>query len=115
MTQLSELLKKAALGPAFNEGKFGIEKEGLRVTESGKLALTPHPTIFGNRSYNPYIQTDFSESQLELVTAPTESTQTMNRWLMAIHDVVERSLPLNEYIWPMSMPIGLPEQNVIFK
>ncbi|MDT1996525.1 bifunctional glutamate--cysteine ligase/glutathione synthetase [Carnobacterium divergens] len=113
MTQLSELLKKAALGPAFNEGKFGIEKEGLRVTESGKLALTPHPTIFGNRSYNPHIQTDFSESQLELVTAPTESTQTMNRWLMAIHDVVERSLPLNEYIWPMSMPIGLPAESDI--
>ena len=38
----------------------GLEREGLRVTPQGKLALTPHPSIFGDKLGNPYITTDFS-------------------------------------------------------
>ena len=30
-------------------GSYGIEREGLRVTNEGKLALTPHPKVFGKR------------------------------------------------------------------
>ena len=47
-------------------GHFGIEREGLRCEISGKLALTPHPEVFGEKLRNPYITTDFSESQLGL-------------------------------------------------
>jgi len=50
----------------------GIEKEGLRVLPSGHLALTPHPAALGSALTHPHITTDYSESQLELITgSPT--------------------------------------------
>ena len=45
------------------EGKFGIEREMLRVDSFGSLAQTPHP--FGD---HPHITRDFCENQIELVT-----------------------------------------------
>ena len=33
---------------------FGIEREGLRITPQGELALTPHPEAFGDKLNNPY-------------------------------------------------------------
>ena len=48
--------------------KRGIEKEGLRVAPDGTLARTPHPVALGSALTHPHITTDFSESQLELVT-----------------------------------------------
>lgn len=113
MNQMKEIIKEENLLPAFFNGTFGMEKEGLRVHPNGKLALTAHPTIFGNRSYHPYIQTDFSESQLELITPPVASITEMHNWLTAIHDVAERSLPEDELIWPMSMPVELPDEDQI--
>ena len=110
MNDIKTRIKNEKLGPAFIKGTFGLEKEGLRVTPTGDLALTDHPAIFGNRSFHPYIQTDFSESQLELITPPVESIDELYNWLAAIHDVTERSLPKDEYIWPMSMPGALPEE-----
>ena len=50
------------------QGEFGLEKENLRVDEEGRLALTPHPDELGHKLKNPYITTDFSESQVEMVT-----------------------------------------------
>lgn len=34
------------------------------------------------------------------------------RWLSAIHEVVLRSMAEDEYIFPMSMPAGLPEDQI---
>ncbi|MGX7420114.1 bifunctional glutamate--cysteine ligase GshA/glutathione synthetase GshB [Carnobacterium gallinarum] len=113
MNRLKNRIREQHLAPAFFKGTFGIEKEGLRVTETGKLALTGHPNLLGNRSYHPYIQTDFSESQLELVTPPVRTIDEMYNWLMALHDVAQRSLPESELIWPMSMPVELPEEKQI--
>ena len=50
------------------EGSFGIEWESLRVNGEGELSLTPHPEIFGDKFTNPLITTDFSESQIEIIT-----------------------------------------------
>ena len=46
----------------------GIEKESLRVRPDGTLAMTPHPPALGSALTHPHITTDFSESQLELIT-----------------------------------------------
>ena len=46
----------------------GIEKESLRVGPDGMLADTPHPAGLGSALTHPHITTDFSESQLELIT-----------------------------------------------
>lgn len=47
----------------FYSGKFGIERETLRVDIQNRLAQTPHP--FGN---DEHITRDFCENQIELVT-----------------------------------------------
>ena len=57
------------LPPARLRGmRRGIEKESLRSQADGKLALTPHPAALGSALTHPHITTDFSESQLELIT-----------------------------------------------
>lgn len=113
MKTLKENIKELEIPAAFYKAVYGVEKEGLRVLSNGELALTDHPKQFGNRSFHPYIQTDFSESQLELITPPVNSIHETHRWLSAIHEVTLRTMADDEYIWPMSMPVVLPKENDI--
>ena len=46
----------------------GIEKESLRTHSDAALALSPHPAALGSALTHPHITTDFSESQIELIT-----------------------------------------------
>ncbi|WP_427837751.1 bifunctional glutamate--cysteine ligase GshA/glutathione synthetase GshB [Actinobacillus pleuropneumoniae] len=108
--KLQQLIKTHQLGLLFQQGIFGIEKESQRIDNKGNIVTTPHPSVFGNRSYHPYIQTDFAESQLELITPPNRKLEDTYRWLSAIHEVTLRSLPDDEYIFPFSMPAGLPPE-----
>jgi len=95
-------------------GRFGLEKENVRVMVSGKMALTPHPEAFGNKLKHPYITTDFSESQIEIITPPLPSISEALGFLETLHDEV--SLHLNkvpeveEFLWPQSSPPELPEE-----
>ena len=90
------------------KGKFGLEKEHIRVDRSGKLALSPHPAVFGDKLANPYVTVDFSESQLEMITPPVESMNEALGFLETIHDIVTENLA-DELLWPQSMPPALPE------
>lgn len=110
---IKEIIKKNNLSLLFQEGSFGIEKESLRVYKDGSVVTTPHSHKFGNRSFHPYIQTDFAESQLELITPPNNKIEDTYRWLSAIHEVVQRTIPEDEYIFPLSMPAGLPPEELI--
>ena len=110
---IRQLIKQHRIERLFQQGTFGIEKESQRVYADGSIVTTEHPKTFGNRSFHPYIQTDFAESQLELITPPTKSLEDTMRWLSAIHEVVLRSLPEDEYIFPLSMPAGLPPEEQI--
>ena len=89
-------------------GSFGIECESLRAHGGGELSLTPHPVVFGDKLTNPLITTDFSESQIEIIT-PTFSTvdETFDTFLF-LSDVVNSSLPDDEYLWFQSIPCILP-------
>jgi glutamate--cysteine ligase len=101
-------------GPLLRAGRFGLEREALRVTPSGDLALTPHPAEFGDKLGHPRITVDFSESQLELITAPHPSVETAWAELAALHDEVEAVLDARgERLWPFSMPPALPDENRI--
>ena len=111
--KLQQWIKQNQLGLLFQQGSFGLEKESQRIDENGNIVTTPHPAVFGNRAYHPYIQTDFAESQLELITPPNNKLEDSLRWLSAIHEVVLRSLPEQEYIFPFSMPAGLPPESAI--
>jgi len=90
----------------------GVEKESLRVDGDGQLAMTPHPAALGSALTHPGITTDFSESQLELITAPQPSAQAVLDELQHIHQFVVRSIA-PERMWPSSMPCGLPADETI--
>jgi len=92
----------------------GIEKESLRVLPTGQLALTPHPTALGSALTHARITTDYSESQLELITGPHRDAQGCLQELTQIHQYVYRVLrDANEMLWVASMPCGLPTDETI--
>ncbi|MGL4738722.1 MAG: bifunctional glutamate--cysteine ligase GshA/glutathione synthetase GshB, partial [Cellulosilyticaceae bacterium] len=93
-------------------GNFGIEREGLRCDQKGHLAKTPHPSIFGEKLFNPYITTDFSESQVELITPVYHSIEECHQFLEALYEIVALEIG-DEYIWPQSMPCIIPEDSQI--
>ena len=94
-------------------GLFGIEWEALRVKSDGKLSLTPHPEVFGDKLKNPVVTTDFSESQIEIIT-PTFNTigEAFNTFSL-LADIVNFSLLDDEYLWFQSLPAILPYDNQI--
>ncbi|MNE40931.1 Glutathione biosynthesis bifunctional protein GshAB [compost metagenome] len=110
--KLIQLLINKKLNNDLLRGQFGLEKENVRVDQDGKLALTPHPKAFGNKMDNPYIQTDFSESQIEMITPTFGSIDETYHFIEALQDIV--SLELNgEYLWPSSNPPMLPDDQDI--
>ena len=60
MNKIEKVIKENNIGLDIKKGRFGIEKESVRVNEKGELATTPHPEIFGDKIENPYITVDFS-------------------------------------------------------
>lgn len=90
----------------------GIEKESLRVTGDGELAMTPHPDPLGSALTHPNITTDFSEAQLEFITDTHSSVEDCLDQLDEIHRYTSSVLQ-DEYLWPLSMPcmLGL-EQDI---
>ncbi|HAQ1123509.1 TPA: bifunctional glutamate--cysteine ligase GshA/glutathione synthetase GshB [Enterococcus faecium] len=111
MMNFKQLLLHVNARPFIDQARFGIEREGQRVDLAGNLAKTDHPAIFGDRAYHPYIQTDFSETQTEMITPVTDSIPELFQYLAAVYDVTARSIPKEEMIWPLSMPPALPEKD----
>ena len=89
-------------------GSFGIEWESLRAKEDGKLSLTPHPAIFGDKLTNPVITTDFSESHIEIITPTFDTIDEAYDTFSLLADLVNASLPDDEYLWFQSIPCILP-------
>ncbi|MGL5690585.1 MAG: bifunctional glutamate--cysteine ligase GshA/glutathione synthetase GshB, partial [Bacteroidales bacterium] len=94
------------------EGLFGLEKENLRITPSAELALTSHPDLFGDKTINPFITTDFSESQIEMITPPLPGIKEALGFMETIHDIVSESIG-DELLWPQSLPPLIPEEKLI--
>lgn len=90
----------------------GIEKESLRTRPDGELALTPHPAALGSALSHPHITTDFSESQLELITGTHLTVEGCLDELTRIHQFVCRAIG-EELLWAGSMPCGLPAEHEI--
>ena len=85
----------------------GIEKESLRVKPDGTLANTPHPAALGSTLTHPHITTDFSESQLELITGVHTEVESCLDELREIHQFVYRHIG-DQTLWCASMPCTLP-------
>jgi glutamate--cysteine ligase len=90
----------------------GIEKESLRVRPDGTLATTPHPAALGSALRHPHVTTDFSESQLELITGVHSHADACLKELLEIHQVVYRAIG-DELLWCASMPCRLPADDSI--
>lgn len=93
----------------------GIEKESLRSRPDGLLALTPHPAALGSALTHPHITTDYSESQLELITGVNATVDGCLDELTRIHQFTLRTLAAqsDEMLWASSMPCGLPTDETI--
>lgn len=84
----------------YYSGKFGIERETLRVDGQGRLAQTPHP--FGN---DELITRDFCENQVELVTPVCHSVDEAVEALAELDKRTREELAKNgESIWLYSNP-----------
>ena len=111
MSTLQDRLR--ALGPdALRNIRRGIEKESLRVRTDGILATDPHPPGLGSALSHPHITTDFSESQLELITGVHTGVEACLEELTRIHQVVYRNIG-DQMMWCASMPCGLPADDAI--
>ena len=105
-----------ALTPARLGGiRRGIEKESLRALPEGGLALTPHPRALGSALTHPSITTDYSESQVELITSAHARVEDCLDELTQVHQFVYRVLREqgDEMLWVSSMPCGLPTDETI--
>jgi len=92
---------------------LGLEKECIRVNSEGEIMDTPHPKRLGDKLTNPYITTDFAESQLELITKPLPSIKECYGFLETLFDVVCESLPKNEFLWEQSAPPAIRNEDDI--
>jgi glutamate--cysteine ligase len=90
----------------------GVEKESLRVRPDGALSTAPHPALLGSALTHSRITTDFSESQLELITGVHASADACMQELTEIHQVVYRAIG-DELLWCASMPCRLPSEDAI--
>ena len=103
------LLSQSSNRPLLAQGLRGVERETLRVTPQGALALTPHPIALGAALTHPQITTDYSESLLEFITPALPDIATALNQLDAIHRFAYTEMP-SELVWSQSMPSALPEE-----
>ena len=106
-------LKKIFTPYELLQGNYGIERESLRVDDGGEVSKIPHPAIFGDKISNPYITTDFSESQVEMITPPLKSPEEVYSFSNALYDITAMELNKDEYLWPQSMPSIVPSDDEI--
>ena len=106
-TALSGISTQSLLGI-----RRGIEKESLRCDTEGALVRTPHPAELGSALTHPHITTDFSESQVELITGVHAGVQSCIDELRQVQRFTFQSMG-DELLWVSSMPCKLPADDAI--
>src|SRR5699024_5379076 len=84
------------------EGKFGIERETVRIGEMAEISINPHPTSV--KENNPYITKDFAEAQNEMITPPCDSIDSAISRIEDIQQVVIGNLEKGDMLWKHSTP-----------
>lgn len=90
----------------------GIEKEGLRVDASGRIAQSDHPKALGAPLTHDEITTDYSEALLELVTPVFGSSERLLDHLGNLHRFCFAHMG-EEELWNASMPSDIPGEEAI--
>ena len=89
-----------------HDGRFGLEKESLRVSVQGSIAMTPHPRVLGSALTHPDITTDYSEALMEFITPPLPDVGAALDYLADLQAYVYTRLD-EEILWATSMPCVL--------
>ncbi|MBO73544.1 MAG: glutamate--cysteine ligase [Flavobacteriales bacterium] len=105
MKKLSDYSDFSAFKSMDPVSQIGLEKESLRVDNKG-ISKKPHPISLGSSLFNKFITTDFSESQLEIVTPPFQDKEKMINFLDDIHHFISAKID-DELIWPFSIPMAI--------
>ncbi|MCP3717884.1 glutamate--cysteine ligase [Paraburkholderia sp. CNPSo 3281] len=110
---LAQRLSVLGDGPhrgALTRGLRGIEKESLRVTRDGRLAMTPHAAALGSALTHPSLTTDYSEALIEIITPAEPDASITLAKLDELHRYVYAVLARDgEMLWNESMPGLLPD------
>lgn len=112
--KLHNVRHNPALLKALTDLKRGIEKESLRITPQGKLAMSAHPETLGSALCHHKITTDYSEALLEFITPVHSSIDGALSTLSDIHHFTYQQLQKqDELLWANSMPCQLSKADDI--
>jgi len=95
-----------------HDGRFGLEKESLRVATAGDIARTGHPRVLGSALTHPDITTDYSEALMEFITPPLAQVGQALDYLADLQAYVYQRLD-DEILWATSMPCVLAGEESI--
>lgn len=104
LDNLLAVIREENLSEQLYHSLVGLEIEEQRIDQHGRLSRQPHPSKLGSRTFHPYLQTDFTETQLEVITDPNPNIGGTLDQLDTLQTVVYRSLEGDDRIWPLSMP-----------
>jgi glutamate--cysteine ligase len=93
-------------------GSRGLERESLRVTPAGRIAMTPHPPALGSPLTNAHVTTDYSEALTELVTPTFLDNGVLLGYLGDLHHFVYQRIG-EELLWASSMPCELADDEEV--
>ena len=87
---------------SISKGSIGIERESLRL-DGRKISSKNHPKSLGSPLFNSFITTDFSESQIEMISPPSINDSFLINTLENIHQYTSANIG-DELLWPFSIP-----------
>ncbi|MFC6170986.1 gamma-glutamylcysteine synthetase [Loigolactobacillus jiayinensis] len=96
------------------QSRLGVEVEEHRIDQAGQLSRAPHPPILGSRQFHPYFQSDFAETQAELITDPHSSMTKLSQQLATLQMVFTQAMQPDELIWPLSLPPAVSTADLDF-
>ena len=103
-------VREPRLRPFALEGNFGLEREALRVTDEGRMALTPHPFP----PDHPRIVRDFCENQTEINTRVWPTAEEAVAELKEIDATIRAAIaPKGEQLWTNSNPPPISDESEI--
>ncbi len=99
-----EKISKSGQAHTLGERQIGVEKECLRVNQSGGISQRVHPRVLGSALTHPSITTDYSEALLEIVTPPFRDIRETLNYLCDTQRNIYSQLEDQELLWATSMP-----------
>ena len=103
-------VREPRLRPLALEGNFGLEREALRVTVEGRMALTPHPFP----PDHPRIVRDFCENQTEINTCVWPTAKDAVEELKEIDATISAAIaPQGERLWTNSNPPPITDESEV--